>query len=238
MTLNELVFAVLDTVRPDNLTNSSISEELVKFHIKNTRAELIKQGANKGYTIDSYVIQSLGCIDLEEVDASECCEVPSGCKILRTNVSIPTPIKMHSRQLITRVGPVNRLEKSWQQIEFERVPFETPTRFTKNMIKWFTMNNNGRVYILVPADNMILRSIDICTIDGVWSDPEDLVTFHNCDTGEACFSGKSEFPCSEDMANTILKIVINEFVAKQNTQPIDVTNDNKTNLDTTVNKGI
>lgn len=236
-TLNSIVFAILDTVRPDNMTSSDITEELIKFHIKNIRSQLIKQEANKGHSIDSYIIQSLGCIPLELADKSECCDYPTGCKILRTAVEIPSPIEMYNRQLITRFGPVSGTDRPWQQIEYERVPFEGTNKYTRNLYKWFTKNTNRRLYLLVPEDDLLHNSIEVGEISGVWEDPEELYNFKNCSTGEPCFSADSQFPVKSWMVPLIIELVIKKFVSIQAQAPIDSSNDNKTNPETTITKG-
>ena len=117
MTKQEIIYAIKDGCEGKNLTSSIITDELVSWHIDNTRAQLIKQDLIKGHTIDSYLIQSLGCLDLVLVDKSECCNVPIGCKILRTSVPIPSPLELHNKQLITRVGPIDLTELAFSKIE-------------------------------------------------------------------------------------------------------------------------
>lgn len=236
-TLNEIVFSILDTIRPENMTNSDISEELVKFHIKNIRAMLIKQDVNKGHSVDSYIIQSLGCIGLVSVDKSDCCEVPTGCKVLRTEIAIPSPIEMYNRQLITRVGPVDRLDKMWQQIEYERVPFTGSNKYTKGLVKWFTMNNDGYIYILVDEHDYLASSIEYVNIQGVWEDPMDVSSFSNCNTGTTCFNpSTSKYPIKEHMIPTLIEMVLKKFVIMQAQAPVDRSNDSSTNPEVTLTK--
>lgn len=237
VTLNQIVFSILDTVRPDNMTNSNITEELIRFHIKNIRAQLIKQEANKGHSVDSYIVQSLGCVGLDIVDQSECCDIPTGCTLLRTSVKIPSPIEMYNRQLITRVGPINKLNESWQQIEYERVPFSSYNRITKSLIKWFTMNNNGYIYLITPDNDLLNKSIEYVNIQGVFEDPEELGTFTNCSTNSPCFTADDSFPVKEWMVPIIIEMVIRKFVIVQSNAPVDSTNDGKNNPETTITKG-
>lgn len=235
-TLAEIVFSILDTVKPENLTSGPISEELVKFHIKNVRAQLAKQQLNKGNTLATSYVQSLGCISLVEADKSECCEYPTGCIILRTSVPIPNQIDARTN-LLTRVGPVDITEKSFQYIEYERVPFEGYNKYTKHLIKWFTNHNSSYVYLLMDMEDYLSMGIEVINIQGILENPEDASSFMNCTTGTTCFSDKAKYPIPDSMIPTLIDMVIKKFILPQSQAPIDATNDGKENSQTTISRG-
>lgn len=237
-TKEQIRFSILDTVKPNNISGEPITDELIDFHIKNIRAQLIKQDINKGAYIDSAIVQSLGCVPFVQADESECCAYPTGCTILRTNVPIPTAIQVNGRNLITRVGPVSLSEKPWQQVEFERVPFEGTNRFTKHLIKWFIPNNSQYVYLLINNQDYLTMGIEVGSIQGVWDDPDQLVNFTNCATGEACFSDSSPYPIKDWMIPALQEMIIKKFVLLEANQPIDKTNDSNSNPETTIQKGV
>ena len=79
----------------------------VYFWIKNQRALWLRNELNKNRTIDPNIVQDLGCIELELADKAECCDLEDGCKILRTNVTIPNTIELHNKTGITRVAPID-----------------------------------------------------------------------------------------------------------------------------------
>ncbi len=235
-TKNELIFSILDTVRPENMTNSDITTELVGFHIKNVRAQLIKQSLNKGYTPPNSCIQSLGCITVSLADKSDCCEYPTGCVILKTNVQIPQVID-YSTNLLTRVGPVDITERPYQNIEFERVPFEGYNKYTKNLIKWFIPNNSNYLYLLINADNYLKLGLEVINVQGVFENPDDVSSFTNCSTGTTCFSSDSKYPVPDSMIPIIQEMVIKKFILPQSQAPIDSSNNAKTDPQTTITKG-
>lgn len=234
-TLNELVFSILDTVRPLNQTNSEITEELVKFHIKNVRAQLAKQSLSKNGTLANQWFQSLGCIDLVESDPSECCAFPTGCIILRTDVAVPNTIE-GATNLLSRVGPVDITEKPYQYVEFERVPFEGTNKYTKNLIKWFVGSNDNHIYLLINNSNYLAMGLEVIHVHGVFEDPEQLVDFQQCSTGEACFSADSKYPIPDSMIPTLIEMVIKKFILPQSQAPIDSSNDSSTNPQITITK--
>lgn len=235
-TLNDIVFSILDVVKPRNLTSSVITEELIKQYIKVVRAKLLREDLNKGHTVDSYIIQSLGCIPLVEVDKSECCLYATGCKILRTSVKIPSTIEMHSRQMFTRVGPVDRYDVSYQKIEAERVPFSGYNKYTKDLKKYFTLNNDGYLYLLVREGDLLDNSLEVISVQGIFEDPEELSKYTNCSTGQVCFSADSQYPIKEHMLPVLIELVIKKFIGVQSQSPIDNSNDNKENSESQLDK--
>ena len=230
-TLNQIKFSILD-----NLTNTNITEELVAYHVKNVRAQLAYQYIGKYGVLPNTWVQSLGCLTIAQADKSECCEYPTGCVILKTNLEIPMMID-GSTSLLTRVGPVDMTQRPYQNIEFERVPFEGSNKYTKGLIKWFMTNNSNRIYLLMNMDDYLLAGLEVIQAQGVFEDPEALSSFTNCATGNSCFSGDSKYPMPDSMTPTLIEMVIKKFVAPQSQAPIDGSNDNKENPQTVVSKG-
>lgn len=222
--LNELAYSILNTIRGRSVITDVITTSQLKYHIKNTRAQLIKQDSNKGYSADSYIVQSLGCVDLILADKSECCNVNIGCTILRTKEPIPSVIELHHDQLWTRIGSVDFTQPAFDFISYERVPYESAGRFN-NTVKAFLMNNNGFMYFLVPDTK--LKLMKYANIQGVFEDPEDVSRFNNCN-GTSCYSDSTPFPVKAWMANSIEKIVIDMFADRQSKSSVDMTNNSKT----------
>ena len=141
-THRELIFAVLNTVRSRTTITEPITTSIIAFHIKNVRAQLIKQDSNKGYTADPNIIQELPCVELSQVDKGECCEV-TGCTIYRTTEKIPSAIELHHKQLITRIGSIDKTQVPFDFVDYAMVPYLSHSRYTNSIPKVFTMNNNG-----------------------------------------------------------------------------------------------
>lgn len=226
-TLSEITYSILDTIKPNNLSGNDITTELIAYHIKNVRAQLIKQSMGKSYSLHNSYIQSLGCIKLVAADASECCEYPTGCIIMRTEVEIPSVVDCNTN-LLTRVGTVNISEKSFQNIQFERVPYLN-NKYTNNIIKWFTINNSNYVYFVMNDDYMKM-GMEVVNIQGVFEDPELVGNFTNCLTGLKCFNSDSKYPIPESTVPILQEIVIKKFLAITVQQPIDKSNDNNENF--------
>lgn len=222
--INHLAYSILNSVRGRSVITDVITIDQLKYHINNTRAQLIKQDANKGYTADSYIIQNLGCVELIQADKSECCEVSIGCTILRTKEQLPSVIELYHSQLWTRIGSVDITAPAFDFISYERVPYERFGRFN-NTIKAFMMNNKGYMYFLVP--NNKLNLMKYVNIQGVFENPEDVKRFNNCD-GTQCYNDNTAYPVKTWMVNAIEKMVIDMFVDKQAKVSSDITNNSKT----------
>lgn len=225
-TLREITYSILDVIKPNNLTSSSLTEELVKYHVKTIRAQLIKQSLAKNYSLHNSFIQSLGCVSLIKADKSECCDYPTGCKILRTSVPIPNVVD-GCTSLLTRVGPVNLSEKSFQNIQQERVAFSGKNKYSKGIIKWFTMNNSNYLYLLTD-ESFASMGLEVINIQGVFEDPEEVGPFRNCITGTSCFNADSKYPLPDSMV-PILQDMVLKKLGIQVSQPIDKTNDDNEN---------
>lgn len=234
-TLREITYSIINTIRPKMISGDHITEELVNFHVKNARATLAKQKANKSSTLDSSFVQSLGCIELTLADQSQCCSFPTGCSILRTNVKIPGTLDTSTSSL-TRVGPVNLSEPGYQPIEFERVPFAGYNKYTKHLTKWFTTSHDDYIYLLIDENDYLDMSLEVINVRGIFNDPEELSSFVDCSTGTSCFNVDSEYPVPDSMILTIQDIVIKNFLGVQYKQPLDNTNDNKVNPESTITK--
>ncbi len=225
-TLNEIAYSILEVVKPKASITEPITLQSIKYHIKNTRALLIRNEINKMRSVDPEIIQDLGCVSLINVDRAECCDLDIGCNFLRTTLKIPSLIELHHKPLMTRVGPIDKINRPYQLIPYERIPFEFYNKFTRSLIKAFLMNNNDYLYLAIDKDNMLSKSLTKINIQGVFEDPSDVQPFRTCG-GTICFSDDSQYPVKQWMCNAIKDIVIKMYISPESTRPIDVTNNAK-----------
>jgi len=217
MTLNEFTYAILDKIQPYLSKDSEISLREIEAEIAFQRSLLIRNELNKKRTIDPNIIQDLGCLQLETVDSSLCCDVPSGCNILQTKDNIPRTIELHYMPAITRVGPVDRLDKQYSLITWERAPYIGQGKYTRNLS--YAIYDNAKIYII--TNNPLLEYINV---KGVFEDPKAAGKFKKCGTDLPCFSPDSEYPMNSWMFAYIEDIVINKFI-RQIQLPVDTQTD-------------
>lgn len=218
-TYNEIIYSVLDKLKPHLTDDIDISPREVGWEIDNVRALLLRNELNKNRTIDANIIQDLGCVEMEVSDRAECCDVSTGCKIIRTKLEIPTAIELYNSTGITRVGPVDKMEQDFSFITYNRAKFAGSGKYNQNIIYAFLRNK--RIYLVSKNDKV--KFIKYINVAGVFENPTDVTPFTNCG-GSSCFSGDSEYPANNWMIPTIQEMVINKFIGSLQ-MPKDTTND-------------
>ena len=220
--LNEIVYSIWEKIRPELADDDYIDFRLIQDAVHTQRALLLRNEYNRNRTIDPFVIQDLGCVELEVVDRAECCDITIGCSIIRTSQKIPSLIELHNESLMW-VNPVDKLEKSFSFISYERAKFISGHRFTSRQIYAFVLNN----YIYLISEDDTHSQITHLSIRGVFENPEQISTFNTCD-GATCFDADADYPIKAWMRAYIEGQVINSLMSKLKL-PADTTNDAKNN---------
>lgn len=223
-TYRELTYDILNIARGGQSSDDDLmSLDQIGFWIKNTRAMLIRQDLNKKRSMGMNLTQSLGCVPVDYFDDSTCCDVVSGCKILRTVDKIPKPIEVDFRDLITRVGPASISKPAYTIIPYNRVEWTGNNQFTKQLPKAFYFDRY--VYVLNPP-----LGLEYINIVGVWEDPEEVRDYNNCD-GTECYTDDSEFPISNYMIEAMKQIVISNNLKFILVTPTDQTGNAKQDVE-------
>lgn len=218
---NELIYDVMELMRGHQISDDTeLSERQILYHINNQRALWIRNEYNKpGRTIDSQIEQDLGCLKIVEADAADCCEVTSGCVVLRTEKKIPNLIELHSGPALTRVGPVHKLNIPFSFTNYQKALYSTENKYGAKAVYAFLLNN----YIYLIIKDPALLMIDYINVRGVFANPQDLEDFR-CEDSSNCFSYDEEYPINNWMIPYIKEQVLNQFgIALQ--IPKDTAND-------------
>lgn len=215
LTVNKLVSDIRNIASSgSNPIEFRIEDSQVLFWCNEVRAMLISQAIQKRSDISDIWVQLISCLELEQVDKSECCEIQTNCTILRTKREIPSTIETSDINLILRV------ETPAGDIISKSNPFEANyskySKYTKEKPRWFIKNN--RIYII--NEDML----EYINVYGIFEDPSELKSFVSC-SGDTCFDWNSNYPCSLKMANDITNIVLKTKVYPYLQLPADNTND-------------
>ena len=197
ITLDELVYDLLEIVRPNLSDDDNFDKRQIAFWIKNQRALWLRNELNKNRTVDDNIIQDLGCVELELADKADCCNVSDGCKVLRTKLKIPNTIELHNSTGITRIGPNDKTTTPFSFVNYNRMHVSGNGRFNRKEIFVFLLNS--RVYLTATDDSM-LKYIETINIRGVFEDPEEAALFNHC-SGGACYTNKSPYPVNRWMVD-------------------------------------
>lgn len=191
-----------------------ISDRQVEFWIAELRAKLISQTISKNKDINDVWIQRIKCLELEQVDKAECCDIQTDCLILRSIRQIPNTIESNDANFIisvmgldgSHITPTTRFRQRYKRY----------SRFTGNNKGWFLKDR----YIYVINDDLLTY----VNVDGIFDDPRDLIEFSSCE-GIPCFSYESDYPVSLKMATDITDIILQTKIRPMFSVPQDTTND-------------
>lgn len=223
-TLNELSYNIFEAIRPNIVDDDDIDIRQIKSDIHNVRAKLIRQQLSKGRDVSNSIIQDLGCVEVEHVDAAECCDLQLDCNVIRMVNTLPSIMENYEGALITRVGPVNRMDVGFNFVSYQQAVFSGNGKFNSHLIYAFLLNN--RIYLKSKSD--LVKYIEFINVRGVFSNPEEAKAFNSCSTGEPCFSDDHQYPVESWMIDMILTEVTNKYIT-QIKLPEDTSN-NSNNL--------
>src|ERR1035438_5248081 len=130
-TLRELV-SDIENIATSGKENYSfrIDSVQIAYWVHEIRSKLISEAITKRENITDIWVQSLDCLDVYQIDKSDCCQVPTGCYILKTKIKIPNTVENFSDNCILRVTSPNG------QIIAKSNPFKSKynqyNKYTKN----------------------------------------------------------------------------------------------------------
>src|SRR5690606_36994715 len=139
--------------------------------------------------------QTLSCVEVIDVDQSECCDIKTGCYIKRTKEKIPRILSLSDGELIDKVGPAVTVSIPFTIIPYRRAEFWSSSRYNKNKIAAFL--NNGYMYFIA-KDNIQFKMLERVSIRAVFVNPMEVASFTNCD-GTPCFTPDDPFPLEGNM---------------------------------------
>ena len=215
MTLNEIAYNILNLVRGGRSSNNDhISLSQIKFNVKYYRAMLVRRDFTRNGIITRHLEQDLGCLELQKVDASKCCNLPVDCAVYRTKKKIPRTVRFSFKDAITHVGDVTGLG-TIPMVEPHMVEFSPYDKYTKSQKKAYMIEDYLYVY---NADGL-----KFVNVRGVFEDPEEVALF-DCD-GSDCYDDDSEFPIPMDMVQIITSGLMSGELMLLSSSVNDTTND-------------
>lgn len=211
-TLNQLVSDQRNIADSgENNYSFRIADTQIAYWNHEIRAMLIAQDITKRKDISDVWVQVISCVELEQVDKSECCLITTNCYVLRSKIKIPTTIETYGDNLILRVTtPTGDIISKSNPFE---VKYNKYNKYTSKKANWYL--EKGYIYI---SSETLLETINIY---GVFDNPEELSSFTKCGS---CFSWDDEYPVSLKMANDMTNIILNTKILPMLRLPQDTTN--------------
>ncbi len=193
MTLNEIAYNILNLVRggrPNQSEHISLSQ--IKFNIKHYRAMMIRRDFARNGIVTRHIEQDLGCLELEEVNPSKCCDLPVSCSVSRTIKKIPRTVRFNFKEGLTYVGDVTGIE-TIPVIDNHMVKWLPHDKYTSNKHKGYMIEDHLYIYNA--------KGLKFVNVRGAFENPEDLKNFQ-CENG-VCWDDSKPFPISADMIQAI-----------------------------------
>ena len=199
MTLNEIAYNLLNLMRGGKSTHEeNISLDQIKFNIRHYRAVMVRRDFARNGLVTRHLEQSLGCLELEKVDGSQCCGLDIGCDVYKTKLPIPKTLRFNFEEAITFVGAADGLTRI-PLVSSSIIKYVQYEKYTAERKKAYTIGNHLYVF---NAEGM-----GFVNIRGVFENPEELAKY-DCD-GSDCYDEFADYPIPMDMLQSINSGIIN-----------------------------
>jgi len=204
-TLDHYAFNIRNLARAGqgNSDDDLLSIRQIRFWINGYRASGIFQITDYGKDIDPQLLQDLGVVPLEEVDASDssCPNVPWGCTVKK--VVIPKLIDFPDLRALDYVGLINK------QTEFivnyaNVASYKQETRFGKLSSRVYLIGNT--LYFLLSKAHEDLEYINI---RGVFEQPEKVSGYATEGCQPICYNpATDEYPMPARLYEYVLTSIL------------------------------
>lgn len=217
-TYNELIYNLKNLYEGGiGSDDDNIADDQIIFMFDYYRAKLIREDLMKGRSISPFLIQEIGCMELETVDKSDCCDIKTDCYILKTKEKLPKVIEVYDKNLIVYIGSPDH-ETSFPLGSEVQNKWAKYNKYTSDAVRSFI---RGDYLYIINSD-----TIDFVTVQAVFENPKEIAKFKTCD-GKPCFSYEDQYPVSAHMISVITQLISERELRLMNTFPGDTINDAK-----------
>lgn len=143
--------------------------------LQEVRSGEVIAALNIGREITEFMVQTLPCVEVEEMDRNECpCAPASGCYWMKTKIAIPKYIRAISVTGIVANGDNPRFSFiKWDR--FQYIP-ESRNLTMRNGMYWSIRDTNEGPYLYLYGN----RFIETISISAIWEDPMEVAAFPSC----------------------------------------------------------
>ena len=160
-----------------------ISNRRIINMVLRKRSRVVSQEQEKKSLNNKFAFQTINCIELIEVDKSECNCLPSGidCKILRTKQQIPTVLNFDTLKVMTLSGE-KIFANSADKVKYKQYSRLLPN---KTVLNYYTTNKY--IYLFGNTDLQFIK------VEGVFETPDEVNLLNaicngNVETTKQCLS--------------------------------------------------
>lgn len=200
------------------------SNKYLIYKMLEVRAGAMEVALDAGKGISEFSLQTLPCVEMVEMDRSECpCAPASGCYWLKSKEPLPRPVRITS---VT--GTVANSENPrFTFIKWDRFQYVPKSRnvSTRNGRFW-TIRDTGSegAYLYLYGD----RFLELVSVSGIWENPMHAEAFASCgevDLGAKCNPLDVDFYTDASMRDRIVDITWQKLLPVRAAAGEDMKND-------------
>jgi hypothetical protein len=186
----------------------------IQFWIKAYRAKAITVMTDYGKEIDQQLVQDLGVLKLEEVDAAESCEpcIEWGCPVLK--VRLPKLVALPKNRSLLFVGKIDK-QTPIKLDDADVSIYKRSAKFGNLFTRAYMIGQS--LYVVPNKKDYDMRYINV---RGIFEDPTEVSKFDE-DCNEICFNPEvDEYPLPMDYYDFIITNIMQKelrvLMASQN----------------------
>lgn len=205
----DIIYSIIEQLN-DLSDDNNFSEEFIADQIDIYRNKLVKQTLRNSGDVSEDFIQSLDEVYMDMGDASISPKHDTDINILISDTTIPKPLRVKQKDYLTRIGPLNIFEPSYNIITIDRLPYIGKGKFN-NTQKFACYYNNK---ILIAANKVLLEFIMIqyISVRGIFANPDEVVLYNSNTTVH--HNWDYEYPMPDTMIDDLIKMVLQSFTLK------------------------
>ena len=216
MTINEIISRVRALYGKGTASDDiRLSDRLIYEKMCSSRALFIKREIDKKRQVSDWIVQTIGCLELQDALPNECPCAPSpGCKILRSKKKIPKPVQS---VIGAELESVSNQDGSvmYSKTDWVKKKYKSGDKYTSGNPDYFI--KDGYLFI---TTNSLLQYI---SISGVFEDPLEPLEVNACLTG-CIYPHDEEFPIDAHLLDAVVQGAVQELIGMFKTMPVDNTN--------------
>lgn len=211
MIVEKIIFDIREGIRQFT-DDSEISDSHILYLYGLKRSKYLRQEANNlQRNVDNSILQTL-CLEVEEVNISEC-GIDYECgTIMRTVKPIPKPLELHLRSAITSIKPNNRISVPFNFVNKDRAIYSKYSKYNKSI---YTFLDND-LYLYFISQSNAIKLLDCVTVTGIFEDPLELKNYKNCcgcNDAQICFDiMKTDYPLQSHNIDYIREEIIQNYI--------------------------
>lgn len=207
---------------PDDL---QYSDQSIVLELLEGRALLIKQMLATKQDISESTYQTLGCMEVEEVDRAECaCAPASGCYWLKSKEPLPDVIKIRSVTGIVAAAEMPRFDPiKWDR--FQYIPQSRIPSMARGF--YYAIRDTGNGPYLYLYGNRFLEAV---SVSAIFQNPMVAAAFPSCgevDLQAKCNPFDVNFHTDAGVREAIINSAWQRLVAARQAAPVDSANDDQ-----------